>query len=122
MQKRLTELHWAVVLQNAAGFHRRVEEPVLRYPYRLFLLGKSMPSTDCPLRREVAREMLAPGADLLLEVNARKVVYLYKACLEEAAGRGTCSSRLWSLLRLLKRAVLCITQECEGYNSMLKEE
>ena len=109
----------AQLLLNASAFHRRIVDPLSKYPQRLLLLGKSEDGVSCKLRQEVAKHLLeTKPADL--EINARKVQKLFSADLRLAADTGMLSGPLRVSVRTVAKMWKADSRECERVNKMLK--
>ena len=109
----------AQILLNASCFNRRVLRPLESWPQRLLLLGKSPDGFKCPLRRQIASELLQTHAEDL-EVNARKVKERYHAELTEASTQGHLAGRLRVVIRTVAQMWKADSRECERVNKMLK--
>ena len=109
---------FAVLLQHASSFARRVVEPIAAFPFRLLLLAKSPNAINCTERAQVARQILeTPLADL--EINTRKVKQMYLRDLKVAATDGVLTGALQLSIRAVARHWECDTRECERINKML---
>ena len=109
----------AQILLNASCFDRRVLRPLQSWPRRLLLLGKSPDNFQCPLRRQIATELLQTHAEDL-EVNARKVRHRYHSELKEASAQGHLTGRLRVAIRSVAQMWKADSRECERVNKMLK--
>ena len=96
-QCKLRVLAFMLVVFYGSGFYWRIVQRVVEYPFRILLMLKSKQTAACPLRREVATEILKMD-ELHADVNIRKVRALFGTDLRYAARWGTCPMRLWTFI------------------------
>lgn len=104
------------VLQQASAFSRRILDPLIRFPYRLLLLGKNPDTSVCTCRIQVAKEILETKN---LEINAAKARDLFQADLQFAATQGILKGALRVFIRGIARCWQCDTRDCERINKHL---
>ena len=109
----------AEILCNASAFHRRIVEPLQKFPHRWLLLGKRPDNTACEERQLVARQILETP-DSELETSTRKIKTVFRDDLQAAAKSGHLVGRMRVCLRAVAVAWKADTRECERVNKMLK--
>ena len=103
----------------SSSYNRRLTKQVSTLPYTLCLLALSPYDEPCLRRQQLARSIL-DAPELGLEINARKIRFVHRAGLEEAAASGTVPLSLWSIGMTLRSMLFADVQRNEGHNSTIK--
>ena len=107
-----------MLLHNAAGFDRRVVQPLRQWPHRLLWLVASPPDVSCARRVEIATELLQTD-DRELEVNALKFRKRFLPALQFMKQTGECTMRVYWLLRSVSMTWKPDVRENERLNKMV---
>ena len=107
-----------MLLHNAAGFERRIVQPLREWPFKLLRMIMVTPDCKCSTRVELADEILSTD-DRLLEINVRKLKRTYHADLQSMARTGCCGSRLYWCLKGISMLWKSDVRENERINKML---
>ena len=107
-----------MLLHNAAGFERRVVEPLQQWPHRLLWLAASPPDMSCTKRVEIATELLQTD-DRDLEINALKFRNRFSSALQFMQKTGECTTRVYWLLRSVSMTWKPDVRENERLNKMV---
>ena len=116
----VTHMNASSMLFYASSFHRRVVAMLLAWPYRMFLMRKAPPDDDCPLRRQIADEVLSlrrPGC--IADATTIKIPNEYCDVLEIARDDGILHNDLVDLLDNIDAGTTISVQEVEGVNSLI---
>ncbi|CAK0833973.1 unnamed protein product [Prorocentrum cordatum] len=107
------------IMVHAGGFFRRLLEPAVTWPYRMFgLIYGGDRLADAPLRRQTADALLTTDpADL--DIGTRKLCDVFARDLRSIRQRGVCPPRLWYALSAASRAWRSDTRENESINKTI---
>eukprot|EP00959_Pyramimonas_sp_CCMP1952_P305361 6390303-Pyramimonas_sp.AAC.1 len=109
----------AIALQHVVDFQHRIRGLCQEYPLKLLWIAYNEPDIQCTRRRDVARELLSanPAA---LEVNALKLVVLFRPQLRVAAENGRCPTCLYVLIDMWVARLQCDVQAIERANKIVQ--
>lgn len=106
-------------LHTAASFHRRVWEPLHRWPWLFFVFLGRPYGQVCAKRQELARQLMeVPLADL--EVNAVKIRLMCHDHIQVSRMTGRCTPWFWRFLCVLAQTLKPDVQLNESFNSGIK--
>ena len=107
------------VIRLLSDYDRRIMRRLASDPCRLLQFAKSDMSAACPMRAQLARQLLEQTADL--HPTARALVRFFRKELQVCCSTGgTVPVRLYTLMRMIARDMTAETQEIEGIQSLIK--
>lgn len=107
-----------VLLTHASHYCRRVVEVVCEYPYKVLKLVQSSPTRNCPVRQQIASDILSMETSRL-HIVARKLKTMFLDELQHAASTGFLKPKLAIPLMELRKTWISHTTQNERINKML---